>query len=137
MTFTKKQIQEIIDYWVEMADHDWETTKSLWQSKKYDACLFYCHLTLEKLLKGLVTQETGKTAPYIHNLIVLSKKANIELDKNQKIELAAFTNFNMKCRYPQEKFGFYKLCTRKFSEPYFNKTKSLILWLKKFYQKNK
>ncbi|MCG2695739.1 HEPN domain-containing protein [Candidatus Parcubacteria bacterium] len=137
MGFTKKQLQEIISYWREMADHDWKTAQSLWQSKRYDACLFYCHLALEKLLKGLVTQETEKTAPYIHDLEELSKRANIDVDYESLQQLAAFTNFNMRCRYPRHKQAFYKLCTCKFSEPYFNKTKPLMLWLKKFYQTNK
>jgi len=137
MGFTTKQIQEIIDYWKDTADHDWETAQSLWQSKRYDACLFYCHLTLEKLLKGLVVQETKESAPRTHDLVELLQRANVIASKEQIKRLAVFTGFNMRCRYPQDKFVFYKLCTYKFSEPYFNEAKILILWLKKFYQKNK
>lgn len=106
-----------------MADHDWKTAQSLWTSKRYDACLFYCHLTLEKLLKGLITQETKKAAPYIHDLEELSKKANINPSNKLLRQLAAFTNFNMRCQYPYHKQAFYKLCTREFSKPYFDEAK--------------
>ena len=43
----------------------------------------------------------------------------------------------MATRYPEDKLAFYKLCTYKFSEPYFKEAKSLIRWLKQFYLKNK
>ena len=129
--------KKIVEYWRDLSDHDWETAQSLWQSKKYDACLFYCHLTLEKLLKGLVVHKTKKTAPHTHDLIELLEKTNIQTNKEQVKRLAIFTSFNMRCRYPQDKFAFYKLCTHKFSEQYFYEAKELILWLKKYYQKNK
>ncbi|MBU0620169.1 MAG: HEPN domain-containing protein [Patescibacteria group bacterium] len=136
MALTKKQIQEIINYWKEGSNHDWGTAQSLWNSKRYDACLFFCHLTLEKLLKGLVVERTQKAAPYIHDLAELLKITSI-LDKQQMKRMAVFTGFNMKCRYSNVKLAFYKLCTREFTKPYFKEAEELILWLKTFYQKDK
>ncbi len=130
-------IKKAVEYWKDLADHDWKTAQSLWQSKKYDACLFYCHIVLEKLLKGLVVQETKEVAQRTHDLVDLLKRTNIQTGKEQIRKLAVFTGFNMRCRYPQDKFAFYKLCTHEFSEPYFYEAKKLILWLKKYYQKNK
>lgn len=137
MKLTKKQIQEIVDYWKQGAEHDWETAQSLWNSKRYDACLFFCHLVLEKLLKGLVVERTENTAPYIHDLETLLRKTNIIADETQIKKLSAFTNFNTRCRYSDVKLAFYKLCTHEFTERYFEEAKKLILWLKKFYQNNK
>lgn len=137
MVFTKKQIIETVDYWKNMAEHDWKTAQSLWSSKRYDACLFYCHITIEKFLKGLVAQKTKKVAPYTHDLVELLRKTGIKISEEQINKLAVFTSFNMRCRYPRDKFAFYKLCTRNFTEPYFMETKKIILWLKKFYQEEK
>lgn len=137
MNFTKKQIKEMIEYWRDTADNDWGTAQSLWRSKRYDACLFYCHLVLEKLLKGLIIQKTNEVPPYTHDLVELIKKADINIKKEEIKELVVFTSFNIRCRYPQDKLAFYKLCTDEFSEPYFRKAKKLVLWLEKFYQKNK
>lgn len=53
-----------------------------WNSKRYDACLFFCHLVLEKLLKGLVVKRTEKAAPCIHDLAELLKTTGI-FDKQQ------------------------------------------------------
>ena len=137
MQFTNKQLKELIDYWRDGGLHDWKTAKSLWESKRYDACLFFCHLSLEKLLKGLVVIKTKNTAPYTHDLVLLVKRSEIKADEAKIDQIGAFTNFNMKTRYPEDKLAFYKLCNRKFSEPYFKEAKTLITWLKQFYQKNK
>ncbi|MBI4652990.1 HEPN domain-containing protein [Candidatus Kuenenbacteria bacterium] len=137
MELTKKQIQEIVDYWKQGAEHDWETAQSLWNSKRYDACLFFCHLVLEKLLKGLVVKRTEIMAPHIHDLAILLQKANIITNETQIKKLAAFTNFNIKGRYSDVKFIFYKLCTREFTKQHFEEAKKIILWLKKLYQNNK
>jgi HEPN domain-containing protein len=137
MTLNKKQVQARVKYWRESADHDWVTAQGLWKLKRYDACLFYCHLVLEKLLKGLVTQATQATPPYVHDLVTLLERTNIEAEADRVALLVKFTSFNLRCRYPQDKEDFYKMCTREFSEVYFKKTQQLITWLKKYYQKEK
>ena len=137
MALTKKQIKELVLYWKEGGLHDYDTAKSLWKSKRYDACLFFCHLSLEKLLKGVVVEVTQESAPYTHDLVLLVQKANIVADKNLLTNIAIYTNFNMSARYPEDKLAFYKICTREFSEPYFKESQKLVLWLKQFYQKEK
>lgn len=137
MDFTKNQIEEFTEYWHDTAINDWKTAKFLWDSKRYDACLFYCHLVLEKLLKGLIVQTTKTPAPYMHDLVELLSKTKINADEKIINNLAIFTGFNIRCRYPKDKLAFYKLCNRKFSEPYFKEAEKLVIWLKNLYQKNK
>ncbi len=40
--------QEHVKYWLESAQHDLETSKSLFNSEKYDWALFLAHLVLRK-----------------------------------------------------------------------------------------
>ncbi|MFC1613218.1 HEPN domain-containing protein [Patescibacteria group bacterium] len=68
-------LKEQINYWKKSAERNWDTTLSLYKTKHYDSCLFFCHLTLEKLLKGLVVRQTNKTAPFIHDLEKLANTA--------------------------------------------------------------
>lgn len=44
-------INKQITYWKKSAERDWQTALDLFKTKHYDACLFFCHLALEKFLK--------------------------------------------------------------------------------------
>lgn len=125
---------ELIRYWLNTAKHDFDIAKSLWRSKKYDACLFFCHLTIEKLLKGLVTKETKAHPPFTHHLLDLIRKTSLvkHLTDEQWTKLADINEFNVAGRYPDVKLLFYKKCTKKYSEPYFTFTKKFVLWLTKY-----
>lgn len=124
-----------IDYWKKSADHNWKTALDLLKTKHYDACLFFCHLTLEKLLKGLVVEHTNKQAPYIHDLEKLAIIAKLLVSPEQSEYLKTITRFNIGGRYDDEKLAFYKSCTKEYTEKYFKISNELRLWLKKQYKK--
>ena len=68
-----------IEYWKKTAEHDWNTAQALWRAKKYDACLFFCHLVAEKILKAAIVRKTEQYAAKIHNLVLLARSARIPL----------------------------------------------------------
>ena len=133
--YMKKQIAEQINYWLVSSDRDWNTVLGLFKIKRYDYCLFLSHLTLEKLLKGLVVIRTEKSAPRIHDLPELANIAEIDLDENKINNLKIFTTFNISGRYDNIKFNFYKICTKEYTEKYLKIAKELRLCLKKQYPK--
>ena len=124
-----------IEYWRKSAEIDWKTAKGLFKIKRYDGCLFYCHLALEKLLKGLAVKKIKKSAPQTHDLERLSILANLPISKEQTKNLQIITKFNIASRYDSFKFSFYKKCTKNYTKKYLNISEDLILWLKKQYQK--
>ena len=129
-------IKEQADHWKHLAVRDWKTALGLLEIRRYDASLFFCHLTLEKLLKGLVIIHTKKHPPYIHDLERLAVIAHLVLTSDQINDLKAISAFNIAGRYSDYKFAFYKKCTRAYTEKYLSKTKRLIPCLKKYYQKH-
>lgn len=129
------QINEQINYWKTSAERTWRVASTLFKNKHYDSCLFFCHLTIEKLLKGLVAQKTKDYAPYIHDLAELARKTNLELTDKQLENLKIITTFNIAGRYDEAKFSFYKKCTKEYTEKYYAISKELILWLEKEYLK--
>ncbi|MFH1187915.1 MAG: HEPN domain-containing protein [bacterium] len=131
----KLNIQEIIDYWQKGADRSFDTAGFLYKGKRYSDCLFFCHLMLEKLLKGLVAQNTKQHAPYVHELDILAKKTELPLTNIQLEQLKIISAFNIASRYDNIKESFYKMATKEYAEKYFNVSKELFLWLKKQYQK--
>ncbi len=44
---------DLMNYWIESADSDYDTMKVLFENKKNTWCLFLEHLVIEKILKGL------------------------------------------------------------------------------------
>lgn len=130
----KSIIKKRIRYWLETADHDYETMKVLFKSKRYSDCLFYGHIVLEKILKGLTVKETSEDAPPIHNLTRLVEIAKMDLDKETREFLAVVNRFNIRSRYPDEKFNFYKQCDRKYAE---SNLKKIIKIYKELCQKLK
>ena len=129
------EFEKTLAYFLESSDNDWKIAQKLFNSRDYAYALFFCHLTLEKLLKYLIVAKTDKAAPYIHDLVKLSQFADVELDKNTKEALKEITTFNIAGRYDDEKQTFYKKCTKPYAKKYFNITNDIYLWLKKDYPK--
>ncbi len=125
-------IQKVILYWKQSGEKDFEVAQGLFKLKHYSHCLFFCHLSLEKLLKATVVQNTQKHAPHLHDLVVLAKKAGLELSKKQQNELETITSFNIQGRYADVKSQFYKKFNRRdVAKKYLDTTQHFILWLTK------
>jgi HEPN domain-containing protein len=124
-----------IEYWYVSAGRERKAAEALFISKRYDASLFFCHLALEKLIKGLVVIKTKKPAPYSHNLPALAELAKVNLTDNQRGQLRIITTFNIAARYDDEKQAFYRKCTKDYAKRYLTISNSLYLWLKRQYPK--
>jgi len=126
MTF---DLEKTLRYWLESAAYDLETGKSLLQAKHFPYALFFGHLALEKVLKGLVVKDTKEHAPYTHSLTLLASKTNIEFSESINDQLAEYTEFNIESRYPDEKKEFYQRCTVEFAYKKFAEMENLYKWL--------
>ena len=122
--------KEMINYWIEGAEDDLKTAKSLFVSKRYHHCLFFCHLFIEKILKALVVKKTKQQAPYGHNLLRLAELTGIKFSEEKLDLLAEITSFNIEARYNDCRRRFHKKATRIYTQGYFEKAKEIYLWLK-------
>lgn len=112
---------------------DRKTSNDLFKSKNYAGCLFFVHLYLEKMLKGLVCKVARQTPPFTHDLLVLSKMANVTLTKEQQDALAVINTFNIRARYADYKFSFYRKATKDFALGFCRKAEELYKWFLKHY----
>ncbi len=124
-------LRELVSYWFNGSDYDWKTALSLFKGRRYPYTLFMCHLSIEKLLKGLVVKETKDHAPFTHNLVYLAGKLSLEFSKEQLSLLEEMNDFNMEARYPDERNEFYKRANRVFTKRYITAAGGLREWLKK------
>ena len=122
---------EHVAYWLKSADNDLNAADTLFESAKYDWCLFIGHLVLEKALKAIfVHNNENKVPPKTHNLVKLAELSLITLTDEQELFLDEVNDFNLVTRYPDYKLDFYKLCTKGYADKYFKKIKEYYGWLK-------
>ena len=129
----KKNREKLIQYWLEAARRDLGVVDTLFKKGHYPYALYFGHLVLEKVLKAYYVEIVDKQSPYTHQLSYLAEKSLLELSSEQEDLLEVVSRFNIAGRYPDEKFEFYKLCTKEYTENYLKKIEEFYQWmLKKF-----
>lgn len=123
---------DLIKYWFESSDNDYETMKVLYNNKKNTWCLFIGHLVIEKLLKGLYAKNNPENpiAPKIHNLILLSQKANLEVPTEIRKKIQTINTFNISARYDDYKKSFDAKCTEDYTLEQVKNIEEVRKWLK-------
>lgn len=125
----KFDTRRVVRYWVKNAELKWETAKGLKRLKRNADCLFFCHLALECLLKALVCAAANRPAPYMHDLEILAKRSGAALAPQQRKFLSEANSFNLRARYDDYRFKFYKRATAAFTNKHFRTTNTMRLWL--------
>ena len=123
---------DLMKYWFESSDSDFDTMKVLFENHKNTWCLFIGHLVIEKLLKGLyaTNHPEHQISPKIHNLILLSQKANIEVPNEIKEKIQVINTFNISARYDDYKKTFEEKCTNEYTTLQFKNIEEVQKWLK-------
>ncbi|MBI5324229.1 MAG: HEPN domain-containing protein [Ignavibacteriae bacterium] len=122
--------QEHIQYWINSSEEDWKTVLSLFQSGRYVHCLFFAHLTLEKLCKAIwVKSNEDNFPPKTHNLIKLLNETNQNFIEEDLAFLSEFNDFQLEGRYPDYLFEINKRCNNENTTSILNKVKSIRLCL--------
>ena len=122
---------DIMNYWIDSANNDYETINVLFAGRKYTWSLFVGHLVIEKLIKALHAKMNKSTphAPKSHDLSYLASKIPLELTDEQKILLNTITRFNLDGRYDDYKNNFYNLCTEEYTKESIDKINIIRNWL--------
>ncbi|MEX2564685.1 MAG: HEPN domain-containing protein [Cyclobacteriaceae bacterium] len=121
----------LIKYWIEGSDDDFETMMAMFYSKKYSWSLFVGHLMIEKLLKAYYVKVISDYPPFIHNLLRLAEKSEMDLTDEIKEQLVTITAFNINARYDDYKMSFKNQCTPDFTSEWIDKLANLRIWIKK------
>ena len=124
---------DLMKFWLESSDNDYETMNVLYQNRKNTWCLFIGHLVIEKLLKGLYAKSNFENPipPKTHNLILLAKKSNLNIPKEIREKIRVIKTFNISARYDDYKKSFDKKCTDEYTKLQIQSIKEVREWLKK------
>ena len=121
--------EEKIKYWLHSAEYDWKITGHLLEKGDFPYALFFGHLTVEKILKAVFVSKVGEPPPLTHRLTYLAEKIGLEMQPKRMEMLEIISDFNLEARYPDEKFSFYKKCTREFTEKNLKDIEEIQKWL--------
>lgn len=122
----------LMEYWLNSSEEDYNVMKYLYSGKKNSYCLFFGHLVIEKLLKGLYAKNNEEN-PYTiksHNLLALAEKCNLDLTDEQVEKLQIITQFNISARYDDYKESFNRKCTDEYTSEQIKNIKEVRTWLK-------
>ena len=123
---------DLMNFWLESSDEDYNVMNVLYSNKKNSYCLFFGHLVIEKLLKALYAKN-NKGAPYApksHDLLYLAEKIELELTESQEDLFDIITKFNMNARYDDYKKEFYAKCTEEYTAKQIKNIEEVRKWLK-------
>ncbi len=122
----------LMEYWQNSSDEDYNVMKYLYSGKKNSYSLFFGHLVIEKLLKGLYAKKNKENPHTIksHNLLALAEKCNLELTDEQVAKLQIITQFNISARYDDYKETFNQKCTDEYTYEQIKNIKEVRMWLK-------
>jgi len=121
-----------VQYWIDLAEYDFETAEAMLETKRFLYVGFMCHQVIEKALKGYYVHVKNEIPEKIHNLIKLAKQSGLYdlFSLEQKRVLDRLDPLNIEARYPSEKEKLFQALTKEKCRNILMMTKELYQWIK-------
>lgn len=116
--------------WLKQAIYDMKTAEAMFNSKRYIYAVFMCHLSIEKVLKGLYTRILTEVPPKSHNLIFLIEKMKLELPENYYDFIFTLNGLSVPTRYPDDLQKLLKEYTKAKTGKVLEQAKEVLRWLR-------
>jgi len=75
----KMNINEKVEYWLELSDYDFETAEAMLNSQRFLYVGFMCHQSVEKMLKAVFVKSFEEIPPFTHSLSQLLKNLTLKI----------------------------------------------------------
>jgi HEPN domain-containing protein len=125
--------QQQLNYeeWFFQSDYDLETAQYMLQTGRNVYCIFMCHLSLEKALKGLFVKRLNQFPPKLHNLLYFVKKLAIEPEDAHLDFLLWLNRMAIPTRYPEDLRNMIKMFPKEQTDNIYQQTKIIMQWITK------
>ncbi|NQU06288.1 MAG: HEPN domain-containing protein [Calditrichaeota bacterium] len=120
-------VQKHVEHWLCGAEEDLQFAIRTIDKRGTRNSLFFANLALEKMLKALYCKVHEAIPPFIHNLVKLAERCNLQLTQEQLEILGAINEFNLAGRYPE--FS-HLLIPYDEALVHLNNTKEMCTWLR-------
>jgi HEPN domain-containing protein len=115
--------------WFLQADYDMDTAQYMFDGGRYFYCIFMCHLSIEKALKGLYRAKFQADPPKVHDLLFLANRAGLVPPAEVKELLYELDGLGVPTRYPDELQKMAVTYNRASTEPVLARARGALLWL--------
>jgi HEPN domain-containing protein len=112
------------------SDYDFITAKYMLKTERNVYVIFMCHMAIEKLLKAIVAEVTDKVPPKTHNLIYLTKLANLNIPEDLFDFIAKINNASVVTRYPEDFKRLIEDYPEDVAKEYLKNTEKVLQWLR-------
>lgn len=119
-----------VNEWLKQSEYDLEAAKYMFNGGRYIYAVFMCHLSTEKILKGLYQQRICKTPPKTHNLVYLFNEIGIKPDKDMAKAIVILNESNIAARYPESLEILQKNYNESVTANIITKSEEIIGWIK-------
>jgi HEPN domain-containing protein len=116
--------------WFFQSDYDLETAFDMFKSGRFVYCIFMCHLSIEKALKGLLVKTKDEFPPKTHSLIFFVEKMGLKIPDAYYEFLFTLNKISVPTRYPEDLKKLFSSYTEERTNEILNKTKTVQLWIK-------
>jgi HEPN domain-containing protein len=123
-------IDEKIDYWLDIAQYDLKSAKSMQESNRYLYTVFLCQQATEKILKAVYIKKCACESPRTHSLVHIQSLLQLDLSEEYLQLLAELTAYYIEGRYPTYKKKLSALISKNKASQILKKTEELFKCLK-------
>lgn len=116
--------------WFLQADYDMDTAQYMFDGGRHFYCIFMCHLSIEKALKGLYRARLKTDPPKVHDLLFLSNSTQLTPPVEVKDLLYELDGLSVPTRYPDELKKMALAYNRRSTEPMLARARKALLWLR-------
>jgi HEPN domain-containing protein len=124
-------VEEQLKYeeWFFQSDYDLETAQNMLQAGRNVYCIFMCHLSLEKALKGLFIKRLNQFPPKIHDLMYFVDNLKLEPENKQKEFMIWLNRMAIVTRYPEDLRSMLKMFPDEQTISILQQTKTIQQWI--------
>lgn len=123
-------MKNVTENWIVTANYDLKTAEAMFKSKRYIYVVFMCHLSIEKMLKAIISTEIKGLPPKSHSLLYLAGKASIQFPDDLRGFIEQLDNVSIITRYPEDLKKISKEFNRNKAKGVFDLTRRTLKWLR-------
>ena len=113
-----------------------ETAEILFHGGRYFYAVFFCHLSIEKALKGLYQKRLLKMAPKTHNFTYLLRKSEVDPPEIHRRFLIMLNGASIVTRYPENVEKLINNYSHPVVREILKKSKEVLEWIESQYSES-